>query len=157
MATCPARRNAGTRRRTCMTTRRPYPFATIASVEINKPRHPNLLGSQTIIATRNEYDKPAIAQILKLLTYLRLHVLVARIELAEVPLESIDLFEREFAFTERLHAFHDIEQPTARFRRFVPEEKRLLPFREDEFFRANDAALNDLYFSQLGNAAEQNS
>src|SRR5207248_669597 len=50
----------------------PYPFATITSVEIEKPSHPNLLGPQTIIAPRNEINETAIPQILKLLTYLGL-------------------------------------------------------------------------------------
>ena len=56
------------------------------------------LRSQTIIAARHEINKPAVAQILKLLPYLRLDVLVAGIEIAEMPLESVDLVEREIAF-----------------------------------------------------------
>ena len=91
-----------------------------------------LLGSQTIITTRHEIDKSTVAQILKLLTYLGFDVLVAGIEIAEMPLEGVDLVKREVAFPERLHAFHDIEQPAARLRRFIPEEERLLPFRKDE-------------------------
>jgi hypothetical protein len=60
---------------------------------------------------------------LKLLTYLGLDVLVAGVEVTEMPLEGVDLVEREVPLVERLHAFHDIEQPAARLRRFVPEKK----------------------------------
>src|SRR5258708_1815102 len=98
-------------------------------------------GSQTITSARDEIYKPAVAQILKLLAYLRPDVLVAGIEPAEMPLESVDLIERELTLAERLHAFHDIEQPAPRFQRFVPKEKRFLPFRENQLFRANDAVL----------------
>jgi hypothetical protein len=38
----------------------PYPLATGASVEIEKPGHASLLGSQTITTTRNEIDKSAM-------------------------------------------------------------------------------------------------
>src|SRR6185295_12652786 len=96
-------------------------------------------GSQTITSARDEIQKPAVAEILKLLAYLRPYVLVAGIELAEMPLEGVDLIERELALAERLHAFHDVEQPAPRFQRFIPEEKRSLPFRENQFLRANDA------------------
>jgi hypothetical protein len=78
----------------------PYPLAAGAFVEVEKPGHANLLGSQAIITTRYEIDKSAVAQILKLLPYLWLDVLVARIELTELPFEGVDLVEREFSFAE---------------------------------------------------------
>src|ERR1700722_1931848 len=84
----------------------------------------SLLGSQAIIATRYEIDKPAVTQILKLLAYLRFDVLVAGIEIAEMAFESVDFVKRELALAERLDAVHDIEQPSARVRRFISEEKR---------------------------------
>jgi len=74
------------------------------------------LRSQAIITTRHEIDKSAVAQILKLLTYLGLDVLVAGIEIAKMPLECVDLVKREVALPQRLHAFHYVEQPAARFR-----------------------------------------
>jgi hypothetical protein len=92
---------------------------------------------------------------LQLLTYLGFDVLVAGIEIAEMPLEGIDLVKREVAFPERLHAFHHVEQPAAGLRRLISEEKRLLPFGKDRFFGANDAALNDVNFAGVGNAIEQ--
>src|SRR5437868_2772432 len=84
----------------------------------------SLLGSQTIISARDEINKSAITQILKLLTYLRLDVLVAGIEIAEMPLESVDLVKREVSLAERFHALDDIEQPAPRLRRFISEKKR---------------------------------
>jgi hypothetical protein len=133
----------------------PYPLAACASVKIEKPGHAGLLRSQTIISARDEFDKAPVAQILKLLTYLGFDVLVAGVEIAQMPLESVDFIKREVTLAKRLHAFHDIEQPAACIRRFIPEEKRLPPFREDEFLRANDAALYDMDFSGVRDAAEQ--
>src|SRR5258708_40230620 len=89
-------------------------------------------------------DKSAVAQILELLTNLGLYVLVAGVEIAEMPLERVDLIKREVALAERLHAFHDVEQPAARLRRFVPEKERLLPFCEDQFLGANETVLHDM-------------
>src|SRR6476660_1583964 len=112
----------------------PSALAARAFVEVEKPGHANLLGSQTIITPRDELDKSAVAQILKLLPYLGFDVLVAGIEIAEMPFESVDLIKCEVAFPELLHAFHDIEQPAAGLRRFAPEKQRLLPFRKDKLF-----------------------
>src|SRR5882762_671582 len=78
----------------------PTTSATRALVEIEKPGHAILLGSQTIISTRHEIDKSAIAQVLQLLAYLWLDVLVARIEVAKMPLKSVDFLQREIAFSE---------------------------------------------------------
>ena len=114
-----------------------------------------LLRSQTIITTRHEIDKSAIAQILKLLPYLGSDVLVAGIEIAKVPLESIDLVKCEVAFAKRLHTIHDVEQPAARFRRFTSEEKCLLPFGKHELLRANEAVLHDMNLAGFRDAAEQ--
>ncbi len=61
-----------------------------------------------------------------------------------MPLEGVDFVKREVAFAKRLYAFHDIEQPAARLRRFIPEEKRLLPFRKDELLGANETILHDV-------------
>src|SRR5258708_6698780 len=115
----------------------PFPLAAGASVEVEKPGHASLLGSQTIISPRNEINKSAVTQILKLLTNLRFDVLVAGIEAAKMTFEGVDLIEGEVPFPKRLHALHDIEQPAARFGRFISEEKRLLPFRKHEFLGAN--------------------
>ena len=133
----------------------PFALAAGASVEIQEPGHASLLGSQTIITTRHEIDKSAVAQILQLLTNLGFDVLVAGIEIAEMPLEGVDLVKREVAFAERLHALHDIEQPAARFRRFTSEKKRFLPFRKDEFLCANETVLHDMNLAGLRDAAEQ--
>src|ERR1700688_820135 len=113
------------------------------------------LRSQAIVTTRHEIDKSAVAQILKLLTYLGVDVLVAGIEIAKMPFECVDFLKREFPLAERFHALHDIEQPAARLRRFVPEEERPLPVGEDSFLRTNDAFLYDMNLAGLGNAAEQ--
>src|SRR3984893_14551110 len=133
----------------------PYPPAAGASVEVEKPGHASLLGSQTIISPRDEINKSAIAQILKLLAYLGFDVLIAGIKFAQVPFEGVNLVQREVAFPKRLHALHDVEQPATRLRRFVPEEKRLLPFRKDEFLGANETVLHDMNLAGLGDAAEQ--
>jgi hypothetical protein len=74
--------------------------ATIAFVEVEKPGHASLLRSQAITTTRHEIDKSAIAQKLKLLAYLGLDVLVAGIEVAQLPLEGVDLVKREVALPE---------------------------------------------------------
>jgi hypothetical protein len=66
--------------------------ASITFVEIEEPGHASLLGSQTIISARNELNKSAVSQVLKLLAYLGFDVLVVRIEVTEVPLEGVDLF-----------------------------------------------------------------
>jgi hypothetical protein len=94
----------------------PVLTAAVAGVMIEKPGHAGLLGSQTIISARNEIDESAVTQKLQLLTYLGFDVLVTGIELAEMPLESIDLVEREVAVAKRLDAFHDVKQPAARIR-----------------------------------------
>src|SRR5713226_3684819 len=121
----------------------PYPFAAGTSVEIQKPGHASLLRSQTVISTRDKINKSAVAQILKLLTYLGFDVLVAGIEITEMPLKSVDLVQREVAFPERLHTMHDVEQPAARFQRFTSEKKRSLPFRKHKLLGANEAVLHD--------------
>src|ERR1700674_1194614 len=113
------------------------------------------LRSQAIVTTRHEIDKSTVAQILKLLTYLGFDVLVAGIEIAKMPFESIDFIKREFRLAERFHALHDVEQPAARFRRFVSQEKRPLPIGEDFFFRTDDPALHDMNLAGLGDTAEQ--
>src|SRR4051812_26502318 len=66
-----------------------------------------------------------------------------------MPLEGIDLFDGEFAFAERLNALHYVEQPTTRFRRRIPEEKRFLPFRKDQLFLANQTLLHDMNLAGL--------
>ena len=68
------------------------------------------LSPQAIITTRYEIDKSAIPQKLKLLAYLGFDVLVAGIEIAEMPFECVDFLKREFPLAERFHALHDIEQ-----------------------------------------------
>src|SRR6202012_5790128 len=133
----------------------PYLPAAGASVKIEKPGHAGLLGSQAIITTRHEIDKSTIAQKLKLLTYLGFDVLVAGIEIVEVTFERIDLVKRELALAERFNAFHDVQQPAPRLRRFVPEEERPLPFGKDSLLRTNDPFLHDVNLAGLGNAAEQ--
>jgi hypothetical protein len=133
----------------------PYPLAAGAFIEVEKPGHASLLGSQTVITTRHEINKSAVAQILKLLTYLRLDVQVAGIEIAEMPFESIDLVEREVALPKRFHTFHDVEQPAARFRRFVPEKKGSLPFCKDKLLGANEAVVHDMNLAGFRDAAEQ--
>ena len=72
-----------------------------------------------------------------------------------MPLEGIHFVKREVAFAERLHAFHDVEQPAACLRRLLSQKKCLLPFGEDQFFRTDDSALNDMNFARLGNAIKQ--
>jgi hypothetical protein len=54
---------------------------------------------------------------LELLTYLGLDVLVARIEVTEMPLEGVDLLKREIPLTERINAF--VRGRFARRRRFA--------------------------------------
>src|ERR1700737_3795401 len=122
----------------------PYLPAAGASVEVEKPGHASLLRSQTIISPRDEINKSAIAQILKLLSIFGFDVLVTGIEITEMPFEGVNLVKRELAFPKRLHALHDVEQPATRLRRFIPQEKRLLPFRKDEFLGANEAILHDV-------------
>src|ERR1700730_19239306 len=73
----------------------PSASATRTFVEVEKPGHANLLGSQTIISPRHEINKSAVAKILKLLPDLGFDVLVGGIEITQMPLESIHLVERE--------------------------------------------------------------
>lgn len=69
-----------------------------------------------------------------------------------MPLKGVDFFKREVPLAERLHAFHDVEQPAPGLRRLVPEKQRLLPLIEDDVLGANAAALHDVNFSGFGNA-----
>jgi hypothetical protein len=133
----------------------PYAFATRTSVEIEKPGHAGLLGSQAIVTTRYEFDESAIAQILKLLTYLWFDVLIAGIEIAEMALECVHLVKGKVAFPQRLHTFHNVEQPPARIGRFAPEEERSLPFGKDQFFRPNDSAPHNMNLPGLWDSVEQ--
>jgi hypothetical protein len=130
--------------------------APITFVMVENHAVASLLGSQAIVTTRYEIDKSAVTQILKLLAYLRFDVLVAGIKIAEMAFERVDLVKGELALAERLDAIHDVEQPSARVRRFIPEEKRFPPFGEDRFLRANDTTLNDVNFARFGNTVEQN-
>src|SRR5882672_12510262 len=93
---------------------------------------------------------------LKLLAYLRPDVLVARVEIAKMQFESVDLIECEVSLAKRLHAFHDVQQPAPRFWRFASKEERLLPIGEDEFLGANNAILNDMNFPGVWHTAEEN-
>jgi len=106
------------------------------------------------MAAGNEINKSAVAQILKLLTYLRLDVLIARIEIAKMPLEGIDLVEGEITLTERLHAFHHVKQPAPCFRRLASEKQRPLPLLKDGLLGANDTAPHDVNLAGLGNARQ---
>src|SRR6202035_5396147 len=72
-----------------------------------------------------------------------------------MPFEGVDLVEAEVALAERLHAFHDVEQPATRLRRFIPEEQRLLPIRKHEFLGANEAVPDDVNVSRLRDTVEQ--
>jgi hypothetical protein len=78
----------------------PYPVAAGASVDIEKPGHTYPLGSQAIITTRDEFEKPAITQVLKLLPNFWSNVLVPRMKLAEMPFESVDIVKRKISFAE---------------------------------------------------------
>ena len=133
----------------------PVPIAAIAGVVIEKLGHTGLLGSQAIVTTRYEFDESAVAQKLKLLANFGFHVLVTWIEIAKMPFERVDFVKGEVALSNRLHAFHDVEQPTARFRRFIPEEERSLPFGQDRFFRPYYSTPDNMNFPGLGNAVEQ--
>ena len=128
---------------------------TRAFVEIEKPGHASLLGSQTIITTRHEFQKSLVTQVLELLANLWPHILVTRVKFAEVPLESVNFIEREFAPAQRLHAFHDVEQPAACFKRFVSQEQRFLPFLKDSLLGTNDAVLNNVNLAGLRDIADQ--
>jgi hypothetical protein len=66
---------------------------------------------------------------LKLLPYLGFDVLVAGIKITEMSFEGVNFLKGEITFAERVHAFHDIEQPASRLGRFASEKKRSLPFR----------------------------
>src|SRR5215472_8207350 len=114
------------------------------------------LGSQAIVTTRYELDESPIAQILQLLANLWPDVLVAGIEVAEMPVEGIDLIESELPLAERLDALHHIEQPTTRLQRLASEEESLLPFLKNGVLRANDTVLNDVYLADLWHLADQN-
>ena len=76
--------------------------------------------------------------------------MIARIEIAKMPLEGIDLVEREIALAQRLYAFHDVKKPAARLQRFVPEKQGLLPLLKDFIFRPNDPAFDNMDFAGLG-------
>src|SRR3954452_12824805 len=134
----------------------PDTLAADRPIKIQIQCHASLLSSQTIIPARNKVDKSTIPQILKLLANLRLDVLVAGIAVTQMPLESVNLVEREFALPERLHAFHDIKQPATAVQRFISEEKRLLPFCQDEVFLSHDAVLDNMNFPGFRDLAEQN-
>ena len=55
---------------------------------------------QAIVASTEKFNEASIAQILKLLTYLRSDVLIARVERAEMAFETVYLIKREFLFTQ---------------------------------------------------------
>src|SRR5262249_49646019 len=94
----------------------PNATAAIAVIDVQEPGQGTmLLFAEAIVAARNKLNISAIAQILKLLPNFWSNVLVARIEVAKVALEGVDLIEREIALAERLDAFHHVEKPAARF------------------------------------------
>src|SRR5690242_14011377 len=96
------------------------------------------------MAARDELNITPITQILKLLANLRPDVLVAGIEIAEMPLEPIDFFQREITLAERLDALHHVKEPAARLQRFASQEERLLPFLKNQILGPNDATLDDV-------------
>src|SRR5439155_16715341 len=115
MASYRGSRSAGIRRRRCTTTRRSTPSCNGRNGRSSGTRPYRPSRSQAIIAARQELDEPTITQVLELLTNLWSDVLVAGIEIAKMPLKTVDFFEREFTLAERFHAFHDVEQPASRF------------------------------------------
>src|SRR5579872_206852 len=117
------------------------------------PRRPPPL-SQPIITTRYEFDESTVTQILKLLTYLGFDVLVSGIEIAKVSLKTINFFKCEFPLTQRLHTFHYVKQPTARFQRLASKEERLLPFLENGFLRTDDPTLDDMNLAGFRHAIQ---
>src|SRR3974390_254529 len=72
-----------------------------------------------------------------------------------MPLERVDLVEREVALAQRFNAFHDIEQPAPRFQRLVPEEQRFLPIAKHRIFRANNAILDNVNLSRIRYLAQE--
>jgi hypothetical protein len=82
-------------------------------------------------------------------------VSIVRIEIAQRAFESVDVLKLEFRPADGLHAFHDLDQPASRIRRFVAQEARLAPLSEHFVLRLNLAVANDEDFARWGNLAEQ--
>jgi hypothetical protein len=76
----------------------PDTATAITVIDVQEPGHGNRsLCAEAIVAARNELNISTITQVLKLLSNLGSNVLVARIEIAKMPLEDIDLIEREIS------------------------------------------------------------
>jgi hypothetical protein len=98
----------------------PLTTTAVAVAEIQKPSHGDDLSFLEAISTaRDEFNVISIAQELKLLANLRPDILIAGIETAEMLFESVHFIEGELEFAENLNALHDLQEPAARFRRFV--------------------------------------
>ena len=61
----------------------------------------SIFGSQTVVATRNEFEITTIPQILQLLANLWLHKSVARVKLTQLIRKRIDIIDLKFAFPNR--------------------------------------------------------
>ncbi|MDB5486276.1 MAG: hypothetical protein JWR29_2180 [Tardiphaga sp.] len=118
-------------------------MAAFAYVVVEKPSHSRILAT-SITSTTEELNIPSIAQILKLLSYLRPNILVARMQFSQMPIEIINLFERKFALSQSLDAFHDVEQPSASRLCFFAKKQSILPVSQDVVLRPNDAMFDDM-------------
>ena len=72
-----------------------------------------------------------------------------------MPVEGINLVKGKLALAQRLDAFHDVQQPAARLKRFASEKECFLPYFENGVLRTDDAVLDDMYLADLWHLAEQ--
>src|SRR5689334_25432075 len=86
-------------------------LAPLGEVASNRTR--SICWSQAITSTSNEIQVATVSQVLKLLTNLRLDVLIARIQATQVRLECVDIINVEFMSANRFNAFHHFDQPAS--------------------------------------------
>jgi hypothetical protein len=114
-----------------------------------------VLGTQSVVALRDEIEIAAISQELKLLAYFWLHVLVPGIEATKPMLERINIVELKFSFTDRLHASHYLKQPTSCFMSLISQKTGPLPLGKHGIFRLKLACPDNEDFARFRYLVEQ--
>jgi hypothetical protein len=109
-----------------------------AGVVIAEPSHRDELMSstlpQTIRSFTDEVEVASITEKLKLLTNLRLHIVVAWIDLAQPLFKGVDVINIKFSLPNKLDALHHFDKPAPGFTVGVTKKCRFLPLGEYGIF-----------------------
>jgi hypothetical protein len=72
-----------------------------------------------IVSARDEVEITPISQELQLLPNFWLHIVVSRIQIAQLFFKSVYVLDLKFGLSDRFNAFHDFDQPSSSGLRFI--------------------------------------